>query len=182
MIINLPYPPSNPKPPQIHTRKNHDTYNGTFHLPYATHVRVTRVSNHYTIILFYPHNRACEIHRSYDDFLALDLALRQEEPPPKPKQKQKQKLKLKLPPSPPPPPDLDREYLESRCSSPCRCTCSGAGLNCFLEGVLKRVWGWETDWRERRKEGGDGIKVAMEWYVFFYISFQGFVVLGARGN
>ncbi|GAB1310395.1 PX domain-containing protein [Madurella fahalii] len=77
--------------PQLHTSKNHDTYNGVHHLPIATHVCVpaTTTNNNNqphgssqqeqqrpcSITLFYEHNRACEIYRSLDEFSNLSRAL-----------------------------------------------------------------------------------------------------------
>ncbi|KAK3310106.1 uncharacterized protein B0T15DRAFT_498275 [Chaetomium strumarium] len=89
--------------PQVHTRKNHDIYNGILHLPLATHVRVeyedyyhhhhhrhrsitdttTTTSSRnkpprhtrYIITLSYAHNRVCEIYRSHDDVVTLRQAL-----------------------------------------------------------------------------------------------------------
>ncbi|SPQ18167.1 3d966109-2415-469b-ab7f-5eadf8c21010 [Thermothielavioides terrestris] len=75
------------RPPQIHTRKNHDTYNGVLRLPQTIHVHASsrpqdrscndttttasptdsRQTYCYTITLHYPHNRACEIYRSRDE-------------------------------------------------------------------------------------------------------------------
>lgn len=64
--------------PQVHTRRNHDTYDGTHHLPLAVHVcpRPDGRERCFSITLFYAHNRACEIYRSPDDFLALHRALK----------------------------------------------------------------------------------------------------------
>ncbi|AEO70354.1 uncharacterized protein THITE_32255, partial [Thermothielavioides terrestris NRRL 8126] len=74
------------RPPQIHTHKNHDTYNGVLRLPQMIHVHVSsrpqdrsrnsttasptdsrQTYSYYTITLHYPHNRACEIYRSRDE-------------------------------------------------------------------------------------------------------------------
>lgn len=88
--------------PQLHTQKNHNSYNGTRTLPIATRVRrqqrpipdsdseaqttdkQERKPKHrsksrepedesplYEITLYYPHNRACTIYRSRQDFLLL---------------------------------------------------------------------------------------------------------------
>lgn len=84
------FPPAitKPKPPQLHTHKNHDTYNGLLHLPHTTHVRIsdhvdprlqttTTTSSPgvtcttYIITLQYRHNRACEIVRSHADVCKL---------------------------------------------------------------------------------------------------------------
>ncbi|KAK4240047.1 hypothetical protein C8A03DRAFT_13634 [Achaetomium macrosporum] len=86
--LSTPHPPSKP---QVHTRKNHDIYNGILHLPLTTHVRVdydyyrpnnTNSNRHhspqyprYIVTLTYAHNRACEIYRSHDDVVTLRQAL-----------------------------------------------------------------------------------------------------------
>ncbi len=83
MLIKLP-PASTPtllkdsKPP-LHTRKNHDSYNGTLHMPLATHTQYLPASGssspYYLITLFYPHNRACTLFRSPADLLTLRQGL-----------------------------------------------------------------------------------------------------------
>lgn len=74
---------------QLHTSKNHDTYNGVLHLPNGIHVCVPATINNdhpynpsrreqqqpFSITLFYEHNRACEIYRSLDEFFTLSRAL-----------------------------------------------------------------------------------------------------------
>ncbi|EGO53739.1 hypothetical protein NEUTE1DRAFT_106612 [Neurospora tetrasperma FGSC 2508] len=86
--------------PQLHTQKNHNCYNGTRTLPIATLVRPqdnstpdsdsqpqredkpkSESKNHkdesplYEITLYYPHNRACTIYRSREDFWLLRTGL-----------------------------------------------------------------------------------------------------------
>ncbi|KAK3957102.1 hypothetical protein QBC32DRAFT_366485 [Pseudoneurospora amorphoporcata] len=88
--------------PQLHTQKNHNSYNGTRTLPIATRVRPLHkpTSNYdsrpqdkddqklesnrilteeesplYEITLYYPHNRACTIYRSRQDFWLLRTGL-----------------------------------------------------------------------------------------------------------
>src|SRR4051812_28848924 len=95
MLIKTPGPRSLPaRRPRLHTRKNHDTYNGILHLPQSTHVQVTTAHHDdatstnavgetdaepagrsYTITLYYPNDRACEIHRSPSDIADLRRAL-----------------------------------------------------------------------------------------------------------
>ncbi|KAK4251920.1 hypothetical protein C7999DRAFT_27608 [Corynascus novoguineensis] len=42
MLIKPPAPFTTPcRKPHLHTRKNHDTYNGILHIPQATHVQIT---------------------------------------------------------------------------------------------------------------------------------------------
>ncbi len=82
MLIKLPPastpPPSKaqPKPP-LHTRKNHDSYNGTLHLPLATHTQYLPAPSHphYLITLAYPHSRACTLFRTPADVLTLRQGL-----------------------------------------------------------------------------------------------------------
>ncbi|KAJ9145231.1 hypothetical protein NKR19_g6119 [Coniochaeta hoffmannii] len=67
----------------FHSRKRHDSYNGTRHLPISTWVRsptirTTDYGEHvlvYEIVLFYSHNRACTIFRTWDDFRTLKRGL-----------------------------------------------------------------------------------------------------------
>ncbi|KAK3495919.1 hypothetical protein B0T13DRAFT_310002 [Neurospora crassa] len=87
--------------PQLHTQKNHNCYNGTRTLPIAILIRSQDKStpdpdsqpqcedkpkseskNHkddesplYEITLYYPHNRACTIYRSREDFWLLRTGL-----------------------------------------------------------------------------------------------------------
>lgn len=92
--------------PQIHTQKNHSSYNGTRTLPIATRVRPrpdtksehdcqaqykdqrkrkskrkSRITGQddesplYEVTLYYPHNRACTIYRSREDFSLLRTGL-----------------------------------------------------------------------------------------------------------
>ncbi|KAK3356195.1 hypothetical protein B0H65DRAFT_70693 [Neurospora tetraspora] len=92
--------------PQLHTQKNHNSYNGTRTLPIATRVRAQHKprpdsdsqaqdkdrqkrkskrrsksrsqedeSPLYEITLYYPHNRACTIYRSREDFSSLRTGL-----------------------------------------------------------------------------------------------------------
>ncbi|KAH6650791.1 hypothetical protein F5144DRAFT_598215 [Chaetomium tenue] len=96
LIPQLPRPKTAaPVPkPQIHTHKNHHTYNGTLKLPQSTHVRIITeppADNHnssnntrtkpdprtprYVITLHYPHNRACELYRTALDMKILQRAL-----------------------------------------------------------------------------------------------------------
>ncbi|KAL2017896.1 hypothetical protein VTK56DRAFT_1552 [Thermocarpiscus australiensis] len=177
MLIKQPHPPPTATP-QLHTHKNHHTYNSTEILPLATHVRVVAspslpsrstglplnasaaddsdLSRHrYAITLFYAHNRACEIYRSHDDFLALYRAVA---------------LAVALAVAPAgkktPGPRAER-WCRPACAYPgyyccgccrCRCYCShaddrlgtmiGASLNCFLQGVIRQV-------REGNTKNGD---------------------------
>ncbi|KAK3300347.1 uncharacterized protein B0H64DRAFT_437512 [Chaetomium fimeti] len=92
MRIPQPPPPSSlAHKPQLHTRKNHHTYNGTRRLPQSTHVQViTHPTNNtptsptgatanptdidtprYIITLHYAHNRACELYRTAYDIELL---------------------------------------------------------------------------------------------------------------
>lgn len=72
-----------PAKPQIHSRKHHDAYNGARHLPIATWVRSPTIRNTmhgdytlvYEILLYFDHNRACTIYRSWDDCRALRRGL-----------------------------------------------------------------------------------------------------------
>ena len=85
MLIKLPPastppgPPSKQSKPPLHTRKNHDSYNGTLHLPLTTHTQYLPASHssnpHYLITLAYPHNRACTLFRSPADVLTLRQGL-----------------------------------------------------------------------------------------------------------
>ncbi|KAB5580665.1 hypothetical protein GE09DRAFT_447570 [Coniochaeta sp. 2T2.1] len=67
----------------FHSRKRHDSYNGTRHLPISTWVRsptirATEYGEHvlvYEIVLCYGHNRACTIFRTWDDFKTLKRGL-----------------------------------------------------------------------------------------------------------
>ncbi|KAK3395923.1 hypothetical protein B0T20DRAFT_455716 [Sordaria brevicollis] len=83
--------------PQLHTSKNHNSYNGIRTLPIATRVqcdegkrgkrkshkrtRSTRTANQdddyplYEVTLYYPHNRTCTIYRSREDFSLLRTGL-----------------------------------------------------------------------------------------------------------
>ncbi|KAK3498012.1 uncharacterized protein B0T23DRAFT_99257 [Neurospora hispaniola] len=86
--------------PQLHTQKNHNCYNGTRTLPIATLVRPQHNSTPdsdsqpqredkpkseskthkdesplYEVTLYYPHNRACTIYRSREDFWLLRTGL-----------------------------------------------------------------------------------------------------------
>lgn len=68
---------SSPLKPQLHSRKCHHTYNATRHLPQAVWIRAVRLSKEnpstvvYEIVLCYPHNRACIIDRTWEDFQKL---------------------------------------------------------------------------------------------------------------
>ncbi len=85
MLIKLPPastppgPPSKQPKPPLHTRKNHDSYNGTLHLPLATHTQYLPASHSsnpcYLITLAYPHNRACTLFRTPADVLTLRQGL-----------------------------------------------------------------------------------------------------------
>ncbi|KAL2168486.1 hypothetical protein VTG60DRAFT_7222 [Thermothelomyces hinnuleus] len=98
MLLNEPPPPPPPtseaaalairtpcRRPQLHTRKNHDAYNGILHIPLSTHVQTmiattttstsTERSRSYLVTLYYPANRACELRRSDADVLALRRGL-----------------------------------------------------------------------------------------------------------
>ncbi|KAH6634380.1 hypothetical protein B0J18DRAFT_486613 [Chaetomium sp. MPI-SDFR-AT-0129] len=86
-----PAPGGPPVPkPTLHTRKNHDVYNGILHAPLATHVQLIPASSRseqdpgstqpdhkwmYLITLFYPYHRACEIYRSHEDVSGLEKLL-----------------------------------------------------------------------------------------------------------
>lgn len=67
----------------FHSRKRHDSYNGARHLPISTWVRsptvrTTEYGEHvlvYEIVLFYGHNRACTIFRTWYDFSNLKRGL-----------------------------------------------------------------------------------------------------------
>jgi hypothetical protein len=67
----------------FHSRKRHDNYNGTRHVPVSTWVRTptirtTEYGDHqlvYEVVLFYSHNRACTIYRTWDDFKSLKRGL-----------------------------------------------------------------------------------------------------------
>lgn len=67
----------------FHSKKRHDSYNGSRHLPVSTWVRspTIRTTEHgehilvYEIVLFYGHNRACTIYRTWDDFKSLKQGL-----------------------------------------------------------------------------------------------------------
>jgi hypothetical protein len=83
--------------PQLHSHKHHNTYNGSRHLPLAVSVRRSprlqrldgdnKCSHHhrqhtqqphhrlYEVTLYYAHNRACTLYRSWDDFVRLDPGL-----------------------------------------------------------------------------------------------------------
>jgi len=77
--------PAIPTKPQFHSAKCHHTYNGTRVLPKASWVRSPTVRDTgdgdyalvYEIVLYYKHNRACTIYRSWEDFTKLrnNLAL-----------------------------------------------------------------------------------------------------------
>lgn len=72
-----------PTKPQLHSRKHHHTYNGLRHLPTVTWVRSPTLRNTergdyilvYEIILYFGHNRACTIYRTWDDFRVLRRGL-----------------------------------------------------------------------------------------------------------
>ncbi|KAK4168554.1 hypothetical protein QBC43DRAFT_102157 [Cladorrhinum sp. PSN259] len=81
-------PPPSTLPPQLHTKKHHDTYSGLrgpCSLPLFTKVdplpsRLIPASDSqqeslFPITLYYPFNRACTIRRSLDDFLTLQNAI-----------------------------------------------------------------------------------------------------------
>lgn len=83
-IKPLQIPPI-PTKPQLHSSKHHHTYNGTRCLPITTWVRsptvrATQLGGDFTfayeIILYYEHNRACTVYRTWDDFRTLRKALR----------------------------------------------------------------------------------------------------------
>lgn len=66
-----------PNKPQLHTNKCHHRYNGTARMPLSSWVRKPHLRDVddgsdcelvYEIVLFYDHNRACTIYRSWDDF------------------------------------------------------------------------------------------------------------------
>lgn len=64
--------------PQLHSRRCHHTYNATRCLPRAVWIRSARVSGSgvvYEILLYYDHNRACTIYRTWDDFSKLRSGL-----------------------------------------------------------------------------------------------------------
>ena len=78
--------PAIPGKPQVHSKRCHHTYNGARHLPLTTWVRSPTVRGIYDddddkctlvyeIVLFYKHNRACIIYRSWDDFRRLKNGL-----------------------------------------------------------------------------------------------------------
>ncbi|TPX11219.1 uncharacterized protein E0L32_001037 [Thyridium curvatum] len=74
-----------PRRPQVHSSKHHHTYNGVRSVPSATWVRSQAARQaqpespmkeealvvHYEVILYYPRNRACTIHRTLEDFEQL---------------------------------------------------------------------------------------------------------------
>jgi hypothetical protein len=72
-----------PEKPLLHSRKHHDNYNGARCLP--TSVWLQSSTSHlteygdyrivYEIVLFYDHQRACTIRRTWDDFMALRRGL-----------------------------------------------------------------------------------------------------------
>lgn len=72
-----------PTKPQLHSRRHHDAYNGARHLPKTVWVRSPTLQNVgrgdytlvYEIILYFGHNRACTIYRSWDDFVTLRRGL-----------------------------------------------------------------------------------------------------------
>ncbi|KAK3383138.1 hypothetical protein B0T24DRAFT_673048 [Lasiosphaeria ovina] len=90
MRVDLAHGP--PAKPQIHSCKNHHTYNGVAQLPVATSVRRSPAGlrqlsapdsyggeEHaaavvvYDVVLYYAGNRACTIYRTLDDFAVLAL-------------------------------------------------------------------------------------------------------------
>ncbi|KAI0599323.1 hypothetical protein F4775DRAFT_120605 [Biscogniauxia sp. FL1348] len=68
-----------PAKPQLHSRKHHHIYNGVGRLPRNCWVRSPTLCNTayedyalvYEIILYFDHNRACTIYRSWEDFERL---------------------------------------------------------------------------------------------------------------
>ncbi|KAK0734129.1 hypothetical protein B0T26DRAFT_746081 [Lasiosphaeria miniovina] len=88
MRVDLAHGP--PAKPQIHSYKNHHTYNGVAQLPVATSVRRSPAGlrqlsapdgcggeEHaaavvvYDVVLYYAGNRACTIYQTLDDFAVL---------------------------------------------------------------------------------------------------------------
>jgi hypothetical protein len=72
--------PPIPTKPQVHSRKHHSSYHGTKHYPYAAWVRSPTIRSTYLegastlvyeIVLYYRHNRACRIFRTWEDFSRL---------------------------------------------------------------------------------------------------------------
>lgn len=69
--------------PQLHSRRCHHTYNATRCLPRAVSVRSARARGDppaappaaYEIVLYYDHNRACTIYRTWDDLRRLRSGL-----------------------------------------------------------------------------------------------------------
>ncbi|KUI65776.1 hypothetical protein VM1G_01447 [Cytospora mali] len=66
--------------PQLHSRKCHHTYNATRCLPRAVWIRSARAREEasvlvYEVLLYYDHNRACTIYRTWDDFRQLRSGL-----------------------------------------------------------------------------------------------------------
>ena len=64
--------------PQLHSRKYHHTYNATRCLPRAVWLRSARVRDSvlvYEVLLYYDHNRACTIYRTWDDLRRLKSGL-----------------------------------------------------------------------------------------------------------
>jgi len=79
MHIKPTQAPSIPAKPQLHSAKCHHTYNGTRLLPITTWVRSPTVREDefgqwalvIEIVLYYDHNRACTIYRTWPDFEKL---------------------------------------------------------------------------------------------------------------
>lgn len=65
--------------PQLHTKKCHQTYNGTRTLPRAIWIRSQHFRDPdpvvYEILLYYKHNRACTIFRTAEDFRNLKYGI-----------------------------------------------------------------------------------------------------------
>ena len=79
MHIKPAQAPPLPAKPQLHSAKCHHTYNGTRTLPITTWVRSPTVRENefgeyllaIEIVLYYDHNRACVIYRTFDDIQRL---------------------------------------------------------------------------------------------------------------
>ena len=72
--------PAIPAAPQLHSLRNHASYDGARSLPTTTWVRSPTVrptaadQRHtlvYEVVLYYRRNRACTVYRTRDDFAAL---------------------------------------------------------------------------------------------------------------
>ncbi|KUI62272.1 hypothetical protein VP1G_09386 [Cytospora mali] len=75
-----PHAPNPLLRPQLHSRKCHHTYNATRCLPRAVWVRSARTREEdsvlvYEVLLYYDHNRACTVYRTWDDFRQLRAGL-----------------------------------------------------------------------------------------------------------